>query len=72
MATARECVCCKEIPVLIGKMSEDNVSGACIIMHPGFNPVCLNTWVLQAAYFDYRQNFGTLNVPQSLHEYVFS
>ena len=27
---------------------------SCIIQHPGFEAVCLNQWVLQTAWFQYR------------------
>ena len=31
---------------------------SCITEHQGFEPVCLNVWVLQAGYFSYRQHYG--------------
>jgi len=40
----------------------------CISEHPGFEPVCLNTYVLQTAYYQYRQQYG-LEVEDS-NEYV--
>ncbi|KAL9977735.1 hypothetical protein ACROYT_G015173 [Oculina patagonica] len=30
----------------------------CIVAHPGFQVVCLNHWVLQAAWFQYKQQYG--------------
>ena len=51
--------------------SRPTVKDACITGHEGFDVVCLNGWVLQAAYFAYRQHYGTRDVrDQSLHEYV--
>ena len=34
----------------------------CITQHPGFRTVCLDFWVLQTAYFQYRRNMGDLLV----------
>lgn len=63
MPTARECVCCCEIPEMVEKMLENlngNAAVGCICSHDGFEPVCLNTWVLQTAYFAYRHSYGEL------------
>ena len=30
----------------------------CITLHPGFQSVCLDVWVLQTAYFSLRQHYG--------------
>ena len=30
----------------------------CITGHPGFHGVCLDMWVLQTAYFSFRQRYG--------------
>lgn len=38
----------------------------CITDHPGFSPVCLNPWVLQASYYQYRQEYGTTGLPPSV------
>ena len=69
MPTHDECVCCTEINKIIEKvddLSDSNV--VCITDHPGFSSVCLNPWVLQAAYYQYRQEHGTSNLPTSLNE----
>ena len=29
-----------------------------LLHHEGFESVCLNVWVLQIAYFNYRQHYG--------------
>ena len=31
---------------------------ACITGHPGFQALFLNVWVLQTAFFTYRQQYG--------------
>ena len=41
------------------KISTSNSEQICITERNGFQPVCLNIWVLQAAYFEYRQRYGT-------------
>ena len=66
MPTPMECVCCKEITAVVNKcehmdLSEPSAVG-CIINHDGFDPVCLNVWVLQTAYFNYRCHYGTRDI----------
>lgn len=39
-------------------LSGSEVTCSCIIDHEGFDSVCLNVWVLQAAYFAYRYHYG--------------
>ena len=70
METSAECICCNEIPNVLTKKQENNSSIKCITEHPGFEAVCLNVWVLQVAYFQYRQEHGAGSSPPSLHEYV--
>ena len=71
MATSAECVCCKEISRTVAKMEEANdPTVTCITRHPGFESVCLNVWVLQAAYFQYRQEHGAASSPTATHEYI--
>lgn len=41
----------------------------CITAHPGFNSICLDVWVLQTAYYTYRQQHGSLN-EEFTNEYV--
>ena len=68
MPTAAECICCCEVEKIVDKLERD-LEIACITDHEGFGAVCLNVWVLQAAYFTYRQRYGTHNVQrQPLHE----
>lgn len=67
MPTAVECVCCTEIEEIEVKKEQFQ----CITQHEGFEAVCLNVWVLQAAFYSYRQRYGTSDMRrQSLHEYV--
>ena len=60
MDNNEECKCCAEIPQIRDKNEEAikrNVVEevpSCIIQHPGFEAVCLNQWVLQTAWFQYR------------------
>ena len=62
MPTPVECLCCKEVAQVDAKLSElatdSGTIVSCITDHPGFAAVCLNTYVLQAAYFEYRQHYG--------------
>ena len=70
MATVSECVCCQEITRVTDTIGELELEQElnCITEHPGFEPVCLNTYVLQTAYFQYRQQYG-LEMENS-NEYV--
>ena len=56
MPTGLECVCCCEISQVQAKKELENVQ--CITLHPGFQSVCLDVWVLQTAYFSIRQHYG--------------
>ena len=62
LPTAAECQCCLEFPQIVAKNKEAVEVGeceqppSCITEHPGFQAVCLNRWVLQAAWYQYKQN----------------
>ena len=58
MPTVAECIRCCEIDITIQKMVQIQAQISCIIEHEGFEPVCLNVWILQARYFSYRQHYG--------------
>ena len=59
MPTRRECVCCYDIPEVLRKMQEMPAgSVTSITNHPGFDNVCLDIWVLQAASYNYLQQYG--------------
>ena len=57
-----ECRCCCERDVVAGKMEEyDQEQGqsiTCITQHPGFASVCLDRYVLETAFCQYRQEHG--------------
>ena len=55
MSNGRESVCCCEIEQVVDKKSEHEGHIQCIVDHEGFLAVCLNLWVLQTAYHQYRQ-----------------
>ena len=68
METAKECICCQELPEIQAKCQQVPDFGLgekpkCICEHPGFHPVCLNIWNLQAVHNEYRQKFGSLEGP---------
>ena len=58
MPTNRESLCCCEIYKLVDKKRENENEIQCIIDHDGFEPVCLNLWVIQAAYSTNRHRYG--------------
>ena len=69
MSTAVECVCCSEIDQMTDILQEFGSTVHCITEHDGFEAVCLNVWALQAAYFSYRQQYGSQDTrEQPLHE----
>ena len=68
MPSGIECVCCKEIPQMVNKITIEEVG--CITLHPGFQSVCLNQWVLEAAYYSYRQHYGEHAIEGAANEYV--
>lgn len=66
MKTIEESICCKEVENVVQKMEEvDDCS--CITLHPGFQSVCLDVWVLQTAYYSLRQHYGK-DAPQGTME----
>ncbi|CAC5418551.1 unnamed protein product [Mytilus coruscus] len=62
MPTANECICCQELNRMTDKMEELPSPTQCITEHPGFEPVCLNQYVLETAYYQYRQQYGEIQV----------
>ncbi|XP_069110939.1 uncharacterized protein [Argopecten irradians] len=61
MPTAAESRCCREIERISQKMEDVELEEndlKCILDHPGFNPVCLNVYVLETAYYQYQQQYG--------------
>ena len=65
MDCTEECVCCHEVAEVINKNNEvfetDKLRSKpnCINDNPTFASVCLNQWVLQVAWYDYQQHYGT-------------
>ena len=45
------------------KVKESELHVKCITEHEGFGPVSVNVWVLQPAYFTYRQHYSSDNKP---------
>ena len=58
-----ECTCCSEFPEICNKnreavgMGEVAEAPVCITHHPGFQAVWLNRWVLQTAWYQYKQQY---------------
>ena len=69
MLTVEESICCGEVDRVMNKMEEEELEG-CITTHPGFQTVCLDRFVLQTAYFQYREQYGNMAQNQ-VHEYVY-
>ena len=65
MDREEECACCHEIEQVSNKNQEVNEKikparpFTCITDNPGFHTVCLDIWVLQAAWFGYKQQYGS-------------
>lgn len=68
MPTGRECVCCCEVESVVEKKEENHTDISCITDHEGFTPVCLDVWVLQTAYSNYRYHYGDPE-EKHIHEY---
>ena len=67
MPTNHECICCCEVETVVNKFQESENDISCITHHEGFESVCLNVWVLQTAYFNYRQHYGEAE-EKTVHE----
>ena len=63
MERPEACICCQEIKAVQNKIIEAVTSGECqeqptrITQHPGFHSVCINRWVLQTAWYQYKQQY---------------
>ena len=65
MPTSVECVCCMEMEPIMEKMQEDNIDEECVLP--------ITSWIfllLQAPYFNYRQQHGTEGLSPSVNERV--
>ena len=58
METVQECVSCQEIGRVSAVMHYQEVE--CITNRPGFKSGYLDPWVLQIAYYGYRQQYGDM------------
>lgn len=65
MPTEPECICCQECGQVVNKIHEiaetdgmkiDSIK--CITATQAFVSVCLNVWVLQVAWLQFRQQYG--------------
>ena len=56
------CICCSEIDVTAQKLDESEAHVNCITVLEGFEPVCLNVWVMQDDFFSCRQHYETLDI----------
>ena len=65
MDREEECACYHEIEQVSNENQEVNEKikparpFTCITDNPGFHTVCLDIWVLQAAWFGYKQQYGS-------------
>lgn len=53
-----ECICCKEIDRISEVMGQLDLEDRCITLHPGFQDVCLNRWVLEVASLNLKTKVG--------------
>ena len=67
MPTNQQSICCCEVDKGVQKKYEGDSAVSCITDHEGFYGVCLNVWVLQTAYFNYRQRYGVAE-EKAIHE----
>jgi hypothetical protein len=61
MDRAEECVCCAEVDPIMDEFSGTSTNHGppvCITIHPGFEAVCLNEWVLETASYHYWQQYN--------------
>ncbi|KAG1696945.1 hypothetical protein GQR58_006144 [Nymphon striatum] len=72
MTTANECICCREIVEVNNKLIEYAPPINCITDHPGFLSVCLDPYVLEAAYKAYKQNYGDMKVTNEDRQTFFN
>jgi hypothetical protein len=56
-----ECVCCRSIDRYrekLAEVGEGENEKDCITDHDGFDPVCINQYVLETAWLHYKQQYG--------------
>ena len=58
MQSELEFNCCVEIEAMAARVWDWNIKKSrnitCITQHPAFAQICLNEWVLETAYYQYR------------------
>ena len=70
MKREEESICCQEVDAVRNKIFEDvreerlQAEPRCIKQYPGFEAVCLNVWVLQTAWLQYKQQQGCSEGPE--------
>ena len=69
MPTSRESICFCEVERVVMKKEENASKISCITNHEGFGSVCLNVWVLQIAYYNYRYHYSDAE-EKDIHEKV--
>ena len=67
MTTSHESICFSEVDRVVEKKEEGSSAVSCIIDYEGFHSVCLDVWVLQTTYFNYRQHYGVAE-EKAVHE----
>lgn len=63
-----ECQCCQECEEIAAKLEGSDVD--CITEHEGFDAVCINRYVLEVAYYQFRQQHGDHRDVRQ-HKYAF-
>nr|XP_055038358.1 P2X purinoceptor 7-like [Misgurnus anguillicaudatus] len=71
MPTEAENICCLETPRVTRRLREVGEHLACMVDHPGFEPVCLNVYSLQNAGQICRADYGTLQLRGIHHRYRY-
>ena len=66
MPTLKESKCCQTTNIVDGKIESEGLT--CITEHEGFIVNCLNRYVLETSYYDYRLQNGPLEENQLVHE----
>ncbi|KAK3093711.1 hypothetical protein FSP39_019129 [Pinctada imbricata] len=66
MPTDRENVCCKQFPLCMEKMEPNTLK--CVTHHEAFRVNCLNTDVLELAFYDYLDIHGHIGDEEPVHE----
>ena len=64
MTTSHESICCSEVDRVVEKKEEGS---SLALLNTKVFSVCLDVWVLQTAYFNYRQHYGVAE-EKAVHE----